>query len=196
MSFCARIFVSVAFGLVIPEFVALIIGPQWTPVIWAFRLMVIYALLDAMILVGQALVQAVGQPRLMATAVAVQVVVFIPAVIAGGWWWGINGVALAADIMMLIGVLVLYRGVRRLVDFSVSQLLVWPAVAAAVGLAAAVALELSAITRDPADGGRQDRCVRGALWYHPVAAERRQYEQAIRWLWGHLQARPVVEGTS
>lgn len=176
--------VSIGFGLVIPEFVALIIGPQWTPVIWAFRLMVVYALLDAMMLVGQALVQAVGQPRVMTVAVGVQTAVFIPLVVAGAWVWGINGVALAADAMMVVGIVVLYRGARKLVDFSTQQLVLWPIVAAIAGVSAAAALELAPLT-DNRWVMAATKLVAFATLYTGIlmSAERRQFGQGLRWAW-------------
>jgi O-antigen/teichoic acid export membrane protein len=176
--------VSIGFGLVIPEFVALVIGPQWTPVIWTFRLMVVYALLDAMMLMGQALVQAVGQPRVMTVAVAVQTIVFIPLVIVGAQTWGINGVALAADVMMVVGIVVLYRGVQRLVDFSTGGLVMWPLAAVVVGVSAATILEMVPPTDNPWAMGAVKLVAFAALYGGIlVAAERHQFEKGLRWAW-------------
>lgn len=190
---CANFLVSTCFGLVIPEFVVLVIGSQWTPVILTFRLMVLYAFLDAVILVGQALVQACGQPRLLATAMLVQTVIFIPAVIIGAWWGGINGVALAADSMMLIGAVVLYRGVRRLVDFSWSKLVVWPLIATTIGATAAASLEITRVVGD-AWWIAVLKLVAFTFLYGAVliAAERKQFEQGLRWVWGYMRAAPAT----
>ena len=190
---CANFLVSTCFGLVIPEFVILIIGSQWTPVILTFRLMVLYTFLDAVMLVGQALVQACGQSHLMAKAVAIQSVVFIPSVIIGSWWGGINGVALAADGMMLIGAIMLYRGVRRLVDFSPSKLVMWPLLATVVGALAGSGLEISRVVDNPwwmaAIKLATFTILYGAIL---MAAERKQFQQGLRWAWGHLRTAPAI----
>ncbi|PWH20036.1 MAG: hypothetical protein DDG58_03430 [Ardenticatenia bacterium] len=190
---CANFLVSACFGLVIPEFVMLIIGSQWTPVILTFRLMVLYAFLDAVILVGQALVQACGQPRLMAVAMIVQSAIFIPAVIVGAWWGGINGVALAADGMMLIGAAVLYRGVRQLVDFSLSRLVMWPFIATIVGASASGGLELVHIT-DNAWWMAAIKLVTFTTLYGAIlmVTERKQFQQGLRWVWGYMRTAPAT----
>ncbi|MCS7261242.1 MAG: oligosaccharide flippase family protein [Anaerolineae bacterium] len=190
---CANFLVSACFGLVIPEFVILIIGSQWTPVILTFRLMVLYAFLDAVILVGQALVQACGQPRLMATAMMVQTFIFIPMVIIGAWWGGINGVALAVDGMMLVGAMILYRGVRQLVDFSWSRLIMWPLIATGVGALAGTGLEMMWVVEN-AWWMAALKLMTFTVLYGVVliAAERKQFEQGLRWVWGYMRTAPAM----
>lgn len=126
--------VSGAFALVIPEFIELVIGTQWRPMLLTFRLMLIYTMLDALILINDALLLAVGRPQRLQRARIVQMLFFIPAVILGTRLWGINGVALAADGMLVIGAYVLYTSTREVVDFSLLRLGVWPMLALVVAL--------------------------------------------------------------
>jgi hypothetical protein len=56
-------------------------------------------------------------------------VIFIPAVIALAALWGIEGVALAADLMVLVGTVLLFRLTYRVVDYSTRALWLWPLVA-------------------------------------------------------------------
>ncbi len=132
-----------------PEFIKLVIGEKWLPMLWAFRLMLIYTALDPFLMLIGNLLQVVGRPRALQSARLVQAGFFIPAVVVGAWLWGINGVALAADGMLLVGVWHLYRPLREVVDFSLLRLVVWPGVALAVAWSAGFWVE---------------RSVTGSLW--------------------------------
>lgn len=122
---------SLLFILPASEFIHLL-GKQWLPMQTAFQLMVVYTLLDPVGMAAGRLLTAVGHPELTARARALQLVVFIPAVILLNWWQGIVGVAIAADVMALIGVVLLFGYTRRFVDYSIRTLLFWPVVALVV----------------------------------------------------------------
>lgn len=124
--------VAGAFGLAMPEFIHYMIGDKWQPVLWTFRLMLVYTVLDPFVMLMSNTLLAVGRPGDLRNANVAQTVVFIPAVILGAWLWGINGVALAADGMLLVGVWRLYRPLRQVVDFSFVRLMVWPVLALAI----------------------------------------------------------------
>lgn len=133
--------VAGAFGLVMPEFIHYVIGDQWMPMLWTFRLMLVYTALDPFLVLINYLLLAVGRPRDLQHAGLIQMLFFVPAVALGAWLWGINGVALAADVMLLVGVLWLYRPLRRVVDFSANRLIVWPGVALAIAFGGGLVLE-------------------------------------------------------
>ncbi len=120
------ILVAGAFALIMPEFIHLIIGDKWLPMLLTFRLMLIYTLLDSLLLLSRSLLLAVGRPKMLEVVLFSQTAFFVPAVILGAFVWGINGVALAADGMLVVGALVMYHQLRRLVDFSLSRLGFWP----------------------------------------------------------------------
>ena len=122
--------------LLAPEFVFYALGAKWMPMVRAFQLMIVYVLLDPLLMTTSNLLLAVGAPEGLARARVGQLLFFIPAVILGGRWAGIEGVALAADGMLIVGFALLYRSARRYVDYSVLRLFAWPAVGAVFGLAA------------------------------------------------------------
>ena len=122
------------FVLAAPEFVAVFLGEKWTAMVLTFQLMIVYALLDPLLSVSANLVNAIGRPDFNTRARMVQFVYFLPAVVLGARWWGINGVALAMDVMLLIGVtLVLYQS-RELVSVSYRRMLLTPSVALLVAV--------------------------------------------------------------
>ncbi|NLF02332.1 MAG: hypothetical protein GX601_15280, partial [Anaerolineales bacterium] len=129
------------FALVMPEFIRFVIGEKWLPMLWTFRLMLVYTALDSPLMLVDNLMMAVGQPHSLRRARIAQVAFFIPAVIVGATLWQINGVAVAADLMLLIGAWQLYRPLRQTVDFSLSRLALWPAIALAVGWGAGCWIE-------------------------------------------------------
>jgi O-antigen/teichoic acid export membrane protein len=124
--------------LTAPEFFTLFLPQVWQPMLVTFQLMIVYTILDPLSLAANQLLLATGHPKTVTRIRWLQLAVFVPAVVAGAAWWGIEGVALAADLMMLVGVLLLYRAVRLVVDFSALALWRWPILAA--GLVAVATL--------------------------------------------------------
>ncbi|MFQ6058695.1 MAG: oligosaccharide flippase family protein [Anaerolineae bacterium] len=120
--------------LLAPEFVFWVLGPKWLPMVRTFQLMLIYVLLDPLLMTTSNLLLAVGFPEGLARARLGQLIFFLPAVILGARWGGIEGVALAADGMLVVGFVLLHRAVRRHVDYSLSRLFGWPVVGVALGL--------------------------------------------------------------
>lgn len=137
----AGFLVAGAFALVMPEFIHLVIGDQWMPMLLTFRLMLVYTLLDALIVLGAQLFFAVGRPQAFQRTALAQTLFFIPAVMIGAYLGGINGVALAADGMLLVGCVVLYRYLRGVVDFSLARLVAWPLSALIIAGGTGLALE-------------------------------------------------------
>jgi O-antigen/teichoic acid export membrane protein len=128
------------FGLVLvlvaPEFVELLLTDKWLPMVNAFRLMMVYTLLDPLIVTAGNLAVAVGQPQILTRIKLIQLAIFVPSVIMLASLWGIEGVAIAADVMLLIGILFIFRYVRRFVDFSLRRMFGFPVLALALGGAA------------------------------------------------------------
>lgn len=116
-------------------FVSIILGDKWVPMVTTFRLMILYVLLDPLLMIGANLAQAVGYPDFWTRARVTQVIVFVPAVILGSYAWGTNGVALATDAALLIGLVLLFVQNRRLVDVSLKRMLGTPALGLSIGLA-------------------------------------------------------------
>ena len=129
---------SLAFALVIPEFIRIFIGAKWLPMVLTFRLMLLYTLLDPLLNTSVHLITAVGQPRILTRVRALQLAFFLPAVIVLAYYFGIEGVAVAADLMLVVGLVLMMARVREFVDFSLWKMFRYPALGLA--LSAGVAL--------------------------------------------------------
>ncbi len=125
-------FLALGLALLAPEGIPFLLGPQWRPMVRTFQLMVVYTWLDPLSMVASYLLIAVGQPRLTARVRGIQILVFLPAMALLGRLWGIEGVALAADLMAVVGIGWLLAYGRRYVSYSWRA--VWiPPLAAGLG---------------------------------------------------------------
>lgn len=120
---------SLVFVLVVPEFIRIFIGVKWLPMLFTFRLMIVYALLDPLVVTSSHLITAVGQPKILTRINALQLLIFVPVVIVLAHYFGINGVAVAADLMLVTGLALVLVQVREFVDFSLWKLFRYPTVA-------------------------------------------------------------------
>jgi PST family polysaccharide transporter len=140
-SFMVRVGVlfTLVFIFTAPEFIVIFLGDKWMPMLVTFQLMIVYTLLDPLSMAAENLLAATGYPGIIARTRFVQVVAFIPAVALMGLSMGIEGVALAADLMILIGAFLLFHYTKNVVDYSDRALWFWPA----VGLVAVAAILLA-----------------------------------------------------
>lgn len=129
------------FALIMPEFIRLVIGEKWLPMLWTFRLLVLYAAFDSFLGLINGLFIALGKPKILRNVTLIQAAFFIPAVIVGAHLAGINGVAIAADGMLLIGVWRMYRPLVETIDVSIWRLLGWPVLALIIALGSGIAME-------------------------------------------------------
>lgn len=196
ISLVVRLDVGLAVILIVaaPEATALLLGERWLPMVTAFQLMVVFTMLDPVENGAGDLLLAAGQPGRIVRVRVVQCLLFVPAVVLLGSAWGIVGVAVAADIAMLTGVLLLLRETRRIVEYSPRRLWWWPAVAVA---AAVVAARLSA----PVSTGLPLWAVcavkisvvggvyAAVLWL----TERAEIEMGWRLVWGLMRTREQPE---
>jgi O-antigen/teichoic acid export membrane protein len=133
-------------ALVAPEFTRLALGERWLPMVPAFRLMIIFTLLDPMRLTVSGLFTAVGRPERMVYIRSLQLALLIAGLLTLGRLWGIEGVAVVVDAVLLLGLIPLLRLAREHVDFSNRRLFLAPSLA--LGLGAAVGwVALQAICR-------------------------------------------------
>lgn len=122
-------FLAGLLALIAPEFIRLLLGAKWLPMLEAFRLMLIFTLLDPIKLTVGNLFIAVGRPEQVLQARTIQLVVLLVGLFALGWSLGIVGVALAMDIMLVVGIATLFRRARGYVDFSLRALFGIPTLA-------------------------------------------------------------------
>lgn len=122
---------SLFFILLAPELISFL-DETWQPLLVTFQLMIIYTLLDPLSVGAADLLIAIGRPDLPFRTKIFQIVIFIPSVILLGGWLGIEGVALAANLMVGSGALILFMFTRRFVDYSARRLWLWPTFALVV----------------------------------------------------------------
>jgi O-antigen/teichoic acid export membrane protein len=133
-------------ALVAPEFILLALGSKWLPMLDAFRLMLVYTLLDPIKLTIASVIGTSGVPEKVVRARFIQLLILIAGLVTLGPRFGIAGVAVAANLMLVVGIILLLREARRFVDFSWLRLFAVPTLALLVGLLAAkLALNLPGV---------------------------------------------------
>lgn len=177
--------------LIAPEFIQLLLGERWLPMVFTFQLMIVYTLLDPLLVAASNLLAATGYPGKIAKTRVIQALIFIPAVVILGPRLGIEGVALAADLMVFVGAVLLFWHTREVVNYSQRTLWFWPS----VGVLFTSALTLASA---PLLDGY-------ALWIALVAklvfisviylgllwlTERRQLLTGWRMIWGLIRSLP------
>lgn len=130
-------FLAGVLALLAPEFIVLAIGEKWLPMLSTFRLMLIFTLLDPIKITVGNLFVAVGKPEQVVQARVIQLIVLVLGLASLGSVLGIEGVALAVNVMLVVGITILLVKARTYVDFSVRRLFAAPALALVLGLALA-----------------------------------------------------------
>jgi O-antigen/teichoic acid export membrane protein len=169
-------------ALIAPELIRLVLGDKWLPMLLAFRLMLIFTLLDPIRGTVASLFVAEGCPEKTVRARLAQLAVLVIGLFLLGPRWGIAGVALTVDLMLAVGILLLLWQARAHVDFSVVRLFAAPTAALVIAIAAGrAAIELPGILGSPWRTG----AVKGVVFLPLYAAvlfalERRQVPRVVR----------------
>ncbi|MEJ2732388.1 MAG: oligosaccharide flippase family protein [Anaerolineae bacterium] len=124
-------------ALTAPEFIRLLVGDKWLPMLDAFRLMLVFTLLDPIKITVSNLFIAVGKPEKVVQARLIQLAVLLTGLFTLGPTLGIAGVALSVDVMLVVGIALLLWQARTHVDFSARRLFAVPMLALILGIAAA-----------------------------------------------------------
>jgi O-antigen/teichoic acid export membrane protein len=135
----ANFWMAAMLWLIAPEFIRVALGARWLPMLDAFRLMLVYTLFDPIKSIIAAVLINSGAPERVIRARVVQLVVMVAGLVTLGPRLGIAGVALAVDVMLVVGMVILYAEARGFVDFSLGRIYATPALAMGVGLAAVYA---------------------------------------------------------
>jgi O-antigen/teichoic acid export membrane protein len=125
--------------LVAPEFVLILLGEKWLPMVPILRLLSFFALLDPVRTSLGSLFVAVGKPGVLLRVRLAQLGVLLVGLITLGTRWGTMGVALAVNLMLLVGLAQMVWTARRYVDFSLRTMLLAPTLALTVGVLLALA---------------------------------------------------------
>ena len=135
--------------LLVPEFIHFVIGDKWLPMMTPFRLMLVYTLLDPIKVSTGNIFIAVGHPEILTRARLWQLGVMLLGLFTLGPRWGIEGVALAVDIMLAFGIGILFWEARPYVRFSVRALFGAPLLALGSGLLLAWGLLVQLVGLSP-----------------------------------------------
>ena len=92
---------------------------------------------------------AVGQPKLQTINRLIQLVFFIPLVIVFARYYGIEGVGVAADLMLVVGVIGLLRAAKKFVTYSSFEMFFAPALGLLLGGSAAFAFQALFVMQNP-----------------------------------------------
>jgi O-antigen/teichoic acid export membrane protein len=141
--------------LVAPEFIRLVIDPKWLPMVTTFRLMLVFTLLSPISATVGNLFVAVGRPEILMRTRLYQMAILILGLFTFGNMWGIEGVALAIDVMLLAGILFMFYRAIDYVDIDLKNLFLVPVIAITVAiLIALLGLRMmSFVTTDWHTGG-------------------------------------------
>ncbi|MGC9357705.1 MAG: lipopolysaccharide biosynthesis protein [Anaerolineae bacterium] len=129
------------FALITPEFIKIFLGNQWAPMAFTFQLMLLYTLFDPLLVIASNLTTAVGEPQALTKVKLLQMVFFVPAVALLGHFFGIDGVAVAADLMLILGIVIILPRVRHYVDFSALRMMGYPTLGLILALAITLLVE-------------------------------------------------------
>lgn len=120
--------------LTAPELIHLTLTDKWLPMLDSFRLMLLFTLLDPIRMTVSDLMVTLGDAHRPIPIRLAQMGVLIAGLYLFGLRWGILGVALAVDLMLLVGIALAFRQARRYTDFSLRQLFGVPLLGLGVGL--------------------------------------------------------------
>ncbi|OGO37438.1 MAG: hypothetical protein A2W35_16265 [Chloroflexi bacterium RBG_16_57_11] len=123
-------------ALIAPQFIRIFLGERWLPMVTTFQLMLIYTLFDPIKLTIANLLFAVGEPEKVSLVRLVQLLVLGAGLFILGPRFGIIGVALAVDLMLIVGIALLLHHVRKHVDISLVRLFAVPTSALVLGIGA------------------------------------------------------------
>jgi O-antigen/teichoic acid export membrane protein len=122
--------------LVAPEFIDIVLGARWRPMLQPLRYMSVYIMLSPLTTTLSSLFIAVGKPGVLVRTRAAQLGVLLLGLLGLTKWLEISGVAIAVSAMTAVGILLLLAQARDVVDFSFPKIFVPPAIALAVGIIA------------------------------------------------------------
>jgi PST family polysaccharide transporter len=127
------------------EFVVVLLGDRWLPMLAPFRLLLVFAVVAPIERSLANLLTAVGEPGAVGRARLVRLAVLAGGLLTLGPRFGIAGVAVAASTAASIGVLVMLARVQRHVEVRPVAVAAPPAFACLIGAACAlVAAKLAA----------------------------------------------------
>lgn len=109
-----------------PELILFLFGEKWIPMVVAFQLMLPYILLQPLKASISDLFSAMGCPQKLIKVRTIQLGVLAMGLFLLGPEFGIEGVAVAVDIMLLTGMGMLMNNARKFIDINISKTFLVP----------------------------------------------------------------------
>ena len=128
-------------ALVAPEFIRITIGERWMPMLSTFRLMLPFTLFSPMKSTMGSVFSAIGKPGVIVRIKSIQLAVMSVFLFIFGNLFGIEGVALAVDLMMVLGITLILHRAKQYIDFSLKKLFSVPILALFLALVAGFGLD-------------------------------------------------------
>jgi O-antigen/teichoic acid export membrane protein len=129
-------------AVIAPQLIRLLIGVRWMPMLEAFRLLLIFSLLDPIKVTVSSILVAVGVPEKITIIRIAQLGVMIIGLLTLGPRFQIAGVALAVDLMIVTGTVLSLILVRKYIDVSYFKLFAAPVISLTTGIGLAVLFKL------------------------------------------------------
>jgi O-antigen/teichoic acid export membrane protein len=121
-------------AVIAPQFIRLLIGERWMPMLDAFRFLLIFSLLDPIKSTISSVLVSVGVPEKISIIRIVQLIVMIIGLLTLGLRYQIVGVALSVDLMILVGTVFSLAMVRKYIDGSYFKLFAAPVISLIAGI--------------------------------------------------------------
>ena len=131
----AGFFIVGIMALVAPEFIRIALGVKWMPMLTTFRLLLPFTMFDPIKNTLSSIFIAVGKPEIIVNVRLSQLVVLAIGLFTLGNLYGIEGAAMAIDLMVIIGTFYMLHLARKYVDISLNKLFAFPAIGLFLGLA-------------------------------------------------------------
>ena len=116
------------------NFIVLFIGDKWLPMLSTFRIMTVFLLLDPIRLALSSVLIAEGKPEKVSKTSVIQIVVLIIGLFIFGIQFGIDGVAFAVDLMLIVSVTFLFSYLWNDIDFSLIKLFAAPSLSLVIAM--------------------------------------------------------------
>lgn len=120
--------------LIAPEWISLLLTDKWLPMLNAFRLMLVFTLLDPIRMTAASLLVGVGEAQRPIPIRVFQLLVMAIGLFLFAPRWGIEGVAIVVNVVLVIGLVLLFWQARPYVDYSLRQLFMVPLLALMISL--------------------------------------------------------------
>ncbi len=125
---------AVWLAVIAPYFIRLLLGVRWLPMLDAFRLMLVFTMLDPIKVTISSILMTVGVPQKITIIRVTQLIVLLIGLFSLGIRYQIAGVALAVDLMLVVGTILSLYFVRAYIDVSLPRLFTAPTLSLAAAL--------------------------------------------------------------